>query len=110
NLLMAQVHRRLRRECRDLLYLLDSTHIPLSGPAYERWTQARASDRLKGLKLHVQLEASQAVPVYANIDHPNVNDITDAQHVSLEEGATYAFDKGYTHYNWWHEIDKQGAF
>ncbi len=108
--LMRMVHRSLRKDCKELLYLIDSTNIPLHSAPYLSWTEARKNTRLKGLKMHVQIEAEQSVPTYINVDHANVNDITDAQNITIEEGATYTFDKGYTSYNWWKHINDKKAF
>ena len=108
--LMGLAHRSLRRESRELLYLIDSTNISLHQAVYSSWTELTKSDRLKGLKVHVQLASDYTLPVYMNIDHANVNDVTDAQHIEIEAGATYAFDRGYTAYNWWKQIDEQGGY
>ena len=108
NGLLQQTHRRVRKECQDLLYLLDSTPIPLKGAGYD-WTHAHKTARTQGLKLHLLYAPQAQVPVYGNISAPNVNDIEDARGLASEGDATYAFDKGYCDYNWWHEINQQGA-
>lgn len=106
--LLQQANRRVRRDCRDLLYLLDSTPIPLKGHGYE-WTHAHKTARSAGLKLHMLYAPQAGVPVYGHITAPNINDIEDARGLGLEAGATYVFDKGYCDYRWWHQIDRQGA-
>jgi len=106
--LLQQAHRRVHKDCRDLLYLLDSTPIPLKGNGYE-WTQAHKTARSEGLKWHLLYAPRAEVPIYSNITAPNMNDIEDARELTLETGATYVFDKGYCDYNWWHKIDQQGA-
>ena len=108
NGLLQQSHRRVRAECRDLLYLLDSTPIQLKGYGYD-WAEATRAARTRGLKLHLLYAPQAEVPVYGNISTPNVNDIEDARHLAIEAGATYVFDKGYCDYNWWHAIDQQDA-
>jgi IS4 transposase len=108
NGLLQQAHRRVRKECQDLLYLLDSTPIPLKGYGYD-WTEAHKTARTRGLKLHLLYAPQAHVPVYGNISAPNVNDIEDARGLAIESGATYVFDKGYCDYNWWHAIDQQDA-
>ncbi len=106
--LMQATRRRVRQECRDLLYLLDSTPIPLKGRGHD-WAEGHRSARTTGLKLHLLHAAEADVPVYGHITHPNVNDIDDAREMSLEAGVTYIFDKGYCDYNWWHRIEQAGA-
>ena len=108
NGLLQQAQRRVRTECKDLLYLLDSTPIQLKGYGYD-WAEAHRAARTQGLKLHLLYAPQTEVPVYANISTPNVNDIEDARHLAIEAGATYVFDKGYCDYNWWHAIDQQDA-
>ena len=108
NGLLQQSHRRVRKDCQDLLYLLDSTPIQLKGYGYD-WAEATRAARTQGLKLHLLYAPQAEVPVYANISTPNVNDIEDARHLAIEASATYVFDKGYCDYNWWHAIDQQDA-
>jgi IS4 transposase len=106
--LLQQAHRRVRRDCRDLLYLLDSTPIPLKGYGHE-WAECHKTSRTQGLKVHLLYAPQADVPVYSNISAPNVNDIEDARGLEIEAGATYVFDKGYCDYNWWYKIDQEGA-
>lgn len=39
----------------------------------------------------------------------NVNDITPAQTMPVEPGATYVFDLGYYDYAWWAKLDEAGC-
>src|SRR5260221_13209440 len=39
----------------------------------------------------------------------NVNDITAAQEMPIEAGATYVFDLGYYDYAWWARFDQAGC-
>lgn len=58
----------------------------------------------------MQLDSASDAPVYVNISHANVNDITDAKaHIDIQQGVTYVFDKGYCDYNWWYAIEEAGA-
>jgi putative transposase len=93
-LLISQAGRRVRRQREELLYLLDATRVPLPQPA---------------LKLHVLFEAHSCAVAGATITAQNVNDITEARKLRIEPGATYVFDRGYCHYNWWHEINQTPA-
>jgi IS4 transposase len=107
--LLASTHRRLRREVAQMLYLLDSTPIRLTGRGYDDWAQAHRTHRTQGLKLHLLYSPSTAVPTTLSITAPNVNDVDEAQHLPIEAGATYVFDKGYCSYTWWHAIDTAEA-
>jgi putative transposase len=107
--LMAPTHRRLRRECSPLLYLLDSTSITLKGLGFDAWTAGTATQHTQGIKVHVLYDAHGQVPVRADMSAANLNDVKHGPTVPIEAAATYVFDKGYCDYNWWHQIDQQGA-
>lgn len=109
DLLLKQVHRKARREITNMLYLLDSTPIPLKGLGYDDWAAQQRTHRTQGLKVHMLYSPEQTAPVYSQITAANVNDIEDARRMDLQSGATYVFDKGYCDYNWWHEINQTGA-
>jgi IS4 transposase len=106
--LLGEMRGKLKSEMSDMLYLLDSTPIPLRGLGYEDW--AANGHRTPGLKVHMMIEGNQHVPVYGEITPTNVNDIDDARQMDIESGATYVFDKGYYDFNWWHHIDQVGAY
>lgn len=108
-LLMHKVHRKLRKESEELLYLLDSTAITLKGRGFDEWTRDTRTRNIQGLKLHLLYAAHQQVPTRYKITSANVNDITSALDMPIEERGLYVFDKGYCDYNWWHHIHKQGA-
>ncbi|MBN2875288.1 MAG: IS4 family transposase [Spirochaetales bacterium] len=107
--LLARAHRKVRREVKAMLYLLDSTPISLKGRGYDDWAASQCTRRTQGLKVHMLYCPDQAAPVYSHITAPNVNDIEDAREMDLERGATYVFDKGYCDYNWWYKLEKAGA-
>lgn len=106
--LMTQVSRKMRGELRQLLYALDSTPIQLKGRGFD-WTDAAATHRNHGLKVHLMIALPQHNPVYLNITDPNVNDVTDAKRMVLAPDATYVMDKGYCDYGWWYETDIMGS-
>jgi IS4 transposase len=105
--LMQLAGRRLRHERDEMLYLLDSTTIALSGRGMQWTAPTRTRDR--GLKVHVLYASKQQLPVHESITAVNVNDIDEGRKLPIQPGATYVFDKGYCDYNWWHQIDSQGA-
>jgi IS4 transposase len=102
--LLQQAHRRVRKDVTALLYLLDSSPIPLKGLGFDEWTKGTHNHRTHGLKVHMVLAPDANVPVFTEITAPNVNDIEIGKQLILEKGATYVFDKGYCDYNWWHKI------
>lgn len=109
-LLLSAMHRQVRKECSDMLYLLDSTPIPLKGLGYDRWTKENKTHRTQGLKAHMMIASTQGAPVYLDITPPNVNDVVAGHSIELEPGATYVFDKGYCDYNWWYQFTEKKAW
>lgn len=105
-LLMAQAHRGLRRALWQTTYLIDSTSLKLDARS-SGW--ARFSEGVCGAKLHVIYDPDADQPIYAAISAANVNDITPAQTMPIEAGATYVFDLGYYDYRWWAKLDDAGC-
>ncbi len=104
--MVGQAQRGLRRAVAEAVYLIDSTGIRLSG-AGSQW--ARFSHNACGAKLHVIYDASEERPIYAAMTTARVNDITPAQAMPIEPGATYVFDLGYYDYAWWARMDAAGC-
>ncbi len=104
--MVGRVQRGLRRSVGEATYLIDSTGIRLSGAGSE-W--ARFSAQTCGVKAHVIYDASAEQPIYAAVTAANINDITAAQAMPIEPGATYVFDLGYYDYRWWAKLDGAGC-
>jgi len=96
----------LRRSVGEATYLIDSTGVRLSGLGAE-W--ARFSAKACGAKVHVVYDADAEQPIYAGVTPAKVNDITAAQAMPIEGGATYVFDLGYYDYAWWARLDAAGC-
>jgi putative transposase len=107
--MLQTAHRKARRELKELLFLVDSTPIPLKGLGYGSWTKDNHNHRTHGLKVHMTFAPALGVPVQADITPANVNDVEMDQEIPLATKATYVFDKGYCDYNWWFKIHEQGA-
>jgi len=104
--MVARAQRGLRRKIGEATYLIDATSIRLSGMGSE-W--AHFSARACGAKLHVIYDADAEQPVYSAVTAAKVNDITAAQAMPVEAGATYVFDLGYYDYAWWAKLDAAGC-
>jgi IS4 transposase len=100
--MMKQAHRGLRRKLAETTYLIDATSVRLNEHSAS-W--ARFSAGVCGAKVHVIYDADADRPIYAAVSTANVNDITAAQQMPLEPGATYVFDLGYYDYAWWAALD-----
>ena len=105
-LMMGQAHRGLRRQLAETTYLIDSTGVRLDTRS-AAW--ARFSAGVCGAKVHVIYDADADRPIYAAISAANVNDVSVAQQMPIEPGATYVFDLGYYDYRWWAALDAAGC-
>ena len=105
-MMMRQAHRGLRRKLAETTYLIDATGVRLNGRS-AGW--ARFSAGVCGAKVHVVYDADADRPIYAAVSAAKVNDITAAQQMPIEPGATYVFDLGYYDYAWWAKLDAAGA-
>ena len=101
-----QAQRGLRRVIGEATYLIDSTSVRLSGMGAE-W--ARFSAMACGAKAHVIYDADADRPIYAAVTPAKVNDITAAQAMPIEAGATYVFDLGYYDHGWRAKMDQAGC-
>jgi Transposase DDE domain/Domain of unknown function (DUF4372) len=104
-LMVKHAHRGLRRTVAETTYLIDSTGVRLN--SFSRW--ARFSAGVCGAKVHVIYDPDADRPIYAAISAANVNDISAAQTMPIEPGATYVFDLGYYDYRWWADLDAKGC-
>ena len=97
--------RTLKREGSQMLRLIDATPIPLD----QLVSWADWNGRTRGLKLHVVYDPGADHPRCLAITPSTVNDVTPAQEVPIEAGATYVFDKAYCNYAWWTRLHDAGA-
>ena len=104
--MMKQAHRGLRRKLAETTYLIDATSVRLNERSAD-W--ARFSAGVCGAKVHVIYDADADRPIYAAVSTAKVNDITAAQQMPIEPGATYVFDLGYYDYAWWAALDAVGC-
>ena len=104
--MVRMAERGLRRSTEDAVRLIDSTGVRLAGVASE-W--ARFSKKTCGAKAHIIYDPDADRPLYLEVTPAKVNDITAAQAMPIEPGATYVFDLGYYHYAWWAGLDEAGC-
>jgi hypothetical protein len=105
-IMLRRCSRGLRRKMGDAVRLIDSTSLHLAG-AGAKW--ARFSSNVFGAKTHIVYDPDLARPVYHAVTAANVNDITAAKAMPIEDGATYVFDLGYYDYGWWSRLDAAGC-
>ena len=104
--LLAAAHRRVRQALDGATHLIDSTHLHLNQRS-AKW--AKYSEGVCGAKVHVVYDPDADQPIYAAFTTANVNDITAAQQMPIEPGATYVFDLGYYDFGWWKKMDDAGC-
>jgi IS4 transposase len=100
--MMKQAHRGLRRKMAEATYLIDATSVRLNGLSDWAWF----STGVFGAKVHVIYDPNADRPVYSVVTTAKVNDITAAQAMPIEPGATYVFDLGYYDFGWWARLDE----
>ena len=94
-------------ETENLVKLIDSSPIRLD-LANHSW--AEKTQRIEGIKLHLMYDLSNSVPTYFEFSGARTNDIEIGKKMDIQKGSTYVFDKGYIDFNWWNDIDEQGAY
>lgn len=104
--LLGQTHRGLRRATVGAVRLIDSTSVRLSSLSAD-W--ATFSTDVFGAKAHIIYDPRTDRPVYFAVTKAKVNDITAAQAMPIEAGATYVYDLGYYDYGWWAKLDDAGC-
>jgi putative transposase len=108
--LMSRLPRKLRKEIKKVVRILDSSPIQLKGRGYDEWAKQYATNRCQGLKLHVEYDLDLGSPAKVAISHPNYNDSTMGQQWPITADTVYVFDKGYYDFNWWWSINQRQAF
>jgi len=93
-------------QMRDIVRLIDATPVPLS-LFCQNW--ARVSHKYVAAKAHFVYDPDENIPVFFSVTKGNVNDITAAQTMPIEAGATYVFDKGYYSFAWWAMLEQKGC-
>ena len=105
-LMAARATGGLRKAIGEAVYLIDATSLRLSGQG-SQWAQFSA--KVRGAKVHVIYDADAEQPIYAAVTAAKVNDVTAAQQMPIQAGATYVFDLGYYHFAWWAELNAAGC-
>jgi len=105
-LMVGRLQRSQRRSLAEATLLVDASVLPL--PARSAgW--ARFSAVACGAKMHVVYDPDADQPIYCAVTAAHVNDITAAQSMPIQAGATYVFDLGYYDYRWWAALHQAGC-
>ena len=100
--MIRHLNRAQKRHLDESVYLIDASFLALSA-RYARW--ARYSTTTCGAKMQVIYDVGEGQPIYAAISAASVNDITVAQTMPIQPGATYVYDLGYYDYGWCAKLD-----
>jgi putative transposase len=108
--LLRYLPRKLRKNIKKVVKILDSSPIQLKGRGYNEWAKEFATNRCQGLKLHVEYDLEIEAPTKVAMSYPNFNDSSMGNQWPIILNAIYVFDKGYYDFNWWWRIHKKQAF
>jgi hypothetical protein len=108
--LMYFLPRKLRKNIKKVVKILDSSPIQLKGRGYDEWAKEFATKRNQGLKLHVEYDLQIESPTKVAMSYPNYNDSSMGNQWPIISNAVYVFDKGYYDFNWWWSIHQKQSF
>ncbi|ADE14438.1 transposase IS4 family protein [Nitrosococcus halophilus Nc 4] len=92
---------------KNKLYSLDASTLDLCLSVFP-WAKFRTT---KGaVKLHVGLDHDGLLPALMTVTNGKVHDITVARTLALPKGSIVVFDRGYTDYDGYHQLNTQGIF
>ena len=87
------------------LFSLDASTIDvcLSMFPLAKFRQAKG-----GIKLHVGLDHAGMLPTFVSITDAKTPDVTAGRALALPSGSMLAFDRGYTDYTWYNQLNDRG--
>ncbi len=104
--LIARARPGLRRKLRDAVRLIDSSRLALTTNS-AHWAPPIKEHHFA--KVHIVYDPHETLPLEAFVTANSVADITPAQAMTIEPGATYVFDLAYYSYEWWGRLDRAGC-
>lgn len=87
------------------LFSLDASTIDvcLSMFPWAKFRQAKGA-----IKLHVGLDHAGMLPTFVSITDGKTHDVTAGRALALPTGSIVAFDRGYTDYAWYNQLNDRG--
>jgi len=89
------------------LFLLDTTTIDLCLSVFP-WAEYRK--RKGAIKLHMGLDADGYLPSFMDMTNGKVHEINWARTLKLPRGSFTVFDRGFTDYDWYASLVKNGIY
>jgi len=97
---------KMKKKFNDPLRIIDATIISVCLSRFN-WAKYRKS---KGaIKLHLNLDGDNLMPLDAYLTDGKVHDVGQMQNLSQETGVIYALDRGYIDYSSLYTIEKRGS-
>ena len=92
---------------KNKLYSLDASLIDLSLKIFPwaHYAQGKAA-----MKLHVGLDHAGHLPAFVTVTNGKTSDIEVGRTLHVAKGSIVVFDKGYTDYKWFKQLDDKGIF
>lgn len=90
---------------KNKLFSLDASTIDvcLSMFPWAKFRQAKGA-----IKLHVGLDHAGMLPTFVSITDGKTHDVTAGRALALPSGSIVAFDRGYTDYTWYNQLNDRG--
>jgi len=92
---------------KNKLYSLDASLIDLSLKIFP-WAHYALGKA--AMKLHVGLDHAGHLPAFATVTPGKISDIEVGRTLKFSRGSIVVFDKGYTDYKWFKQLDMKGVF
>ncbi len=92
---------------KNKLLSLDASVIDLCASLYD-WAQFRRTKG--GVKLHLLLDHDGYLPAYAVIEPAKKPELKVARSLRFEPGTIVVFDRGYTDYDWFWKLTREGVY
>jgi hypothetical protein len=92
---------------KNKLVSLDGSVMDLCAAMYD-WAKFRRTKG--GVKLHLLLDHAGYLPQYAVIEPAKKPELQVARQLKLEPGTILVIDRGYTDYQWFAELTRQGVY
>ena len=98
---------RHRFRFKNKLYSLDATVIDLCLNVFP-WAEFRKS---KGaIKVHAGLDHDGYIPAFIAVSPGCIHELKPARFLNLPKHSIVVFDRGYTDYSWYNELNEQSIF
>lgn len=95
------------RNIKRKVLLLDASVISVCLNLFN-WAHYRAQKG--GLKVHTVLDYDGLLPTFCALTDGKTHEIKVARSLFYPKGSVLVFDRGYTDFSWWHDLDSRGIF